>query len=159
MTSDRPSPAAPTVDSGHLTAKIVAGIDGSVPSMHALEWAARQAELTGAALEVVMTWEWPTSYGWVAPWPEGWDPSAEVSKLLETATNDLHSAHPDLVVTARVLEGHPAEQLVEVSREADLLVLGSRGHGEFVGMLIGSVSEHCAAKAHCPVVIHHQPDD
>ena len=47
MTSDRPSPEAPTVDSGRLTPKIVAGIDGSVPSMHALEWAARQAEFDG----------------------------------------------------------------------------------------------------------------
>jgi nucleotide-binding universal stress UspA family protein len=53
-----------------------------------------------------------------------------------------------------VVEGHPAPVLVEASKAADLLVVGNRGHGEFVGMVIGSVSEHCAANAHCPVLVH-----
>jgi nucleotide-binding universal stress UspA family protein len=53
-----------------------------------------------------------------------------------------------------VVRGHPEPILVEASKGADLLVLGSRGHGEFVGMVIGSVSEYCAARAHCPVLVH-----
>jgi nucleotide-binding universal stress UspA family protein len=52
------------------------------------------------------------------------------------------------------VSGHPAPILVEASKGADLLVVGSRGHGEFVGMLLGSVSEHCAMNAHCPVLVH-----
>jgi nucleotide-binding universal stress UspA family protein len=52
-----------------------------------------------------------------------------------------------------VIEGHPAPALIEASRGADLFVLGSRGHGEFVGMLLGSVSEHCVTHAHCPVLV------
>jgi len=54
----------------------------------------------------------------------------------------------------RVIDGHPAPVLVEASKGAELLVVGSRGHGEFVGMLIGSVSEYCAAHALCPVLVH-----
>ena len=52
---------------------------------------------------------------------------------------------------------HPAPVLVEASKGADLLVVGSRGHGEFVGMLIGSVSEYCVTNAHCPVLVHRDP--
>ena len=57
-------------------------------------------------------------------------------------------------IDPRVVNGHPAPILVEASKGADLLVVGSRGHGEFVGMLIGSVSEYCATNAHCPVLVH-----
>jgi len=52
------------------------------------------------------------------------------------------------------VQGHPAPVLVEASKGADLLVIGCRGHGEFAGMLIGSVSEFCATNAHCPVLVH-----
>ena len=65
---------------------------------------------------------------------------------------------PDIEVRQVVAEGHPAPILVKASEKADLLVVGSRGHGEFAGMLIGSVSEHCATHASCVVVIvrgHH----
>ncbi len=61
---------------------------------------------------------------------------------------------PTIEITARVLRGHPAPLLVEESKGADVLVVGSRGHGEFVGMVIGSVSEYCATNAHCPVLVH-----
>ena len=66
-------------DTGH---RIVVGVDGSEASVAAVAWAARQAELTGAVLEVVMTWEWPTSYGWSLPIPTGYDPAVESEKLL-----------------------------------------------------------------------------
>jgi nucleotide-binding universal stress UspA family protein len=52
-----------------------------------------------------------------------------------------------------IVEGHPAPTLVEASHEADLLVVGCKGYGEFAGMLLGSVSEYCAHHARCPVVI------
>ena len=142
--------AEPTPDRG----KIVVGHDGSASSQRALSWAARQAVLTGSTLEIVMTWEWPTSYGWAVPVPTDFDPESDIQKVLDSAVAGVLSEHPGLRVEPRLINGHPAPVLVEASKDADLLVVGSRGHGEFVGMLIGSVSEHCATNAHCPVLIH-----
>lgn len=134
--------------------RIVVGIDGSPPSLAALSWAARQAELTGARLEVLMCWEWPSSYGWAAPVPDDFDPEGDIRRTLENALTPLRTAHPGIALDGRVVEGHPAPILVEASKGADLLVVGNRGHGGFVGMVIGSVSEHCALHAHCPVLVY-----
>lgn len=136
------------------TGRIVVGLDGSPSSFDALEWAARQADFTGCTLEIVMTWQWPSSYGWAMPVPEDYDPEEDVRATLDAAVTRLHAAHPDLGVDPRAVNGHPAPTLVEASKGADLLVVGSRGHGEFVGMLLGSVSEYCATNAHCPVLVH-----
>jgi nucleotide-binding universal stress UspA family protein len=135
-------------------AKIVVGIDGSPASIDALAWGARQAELTTAPLEIVATWDWPSTYGWAVPLPSGFDPSEEAQRVLTEAVEGLRADHPDIEITTRVEQGHPAPTLVKASKGASLLVVGSRGHGEFVGMLIGSVSEYCATNAHCPVLVH-----
>ncbi len=142
--------AEPTLGGG----KIVVGHDGSVASLRALSWAAKQAVLTASTLEIVMTWEWPMSYGWAVPVPTDFDPESDIQKVLDSAVAGVLSEHPGLRVESRLISGHPAPILVEASKDADLLVVGSRGHGEFVGMLIGSVSEYCATNAHCPVLIH-----
>jgi nucleotide-binding universal stress UspA family protein len=134
--------------------RIVVGIDGSPPSLDALSWAARQAELTGAGLEVLMCWEWPSSYGWAVPVPDDFDPEGDVRRTLESALAPLRTAHPGVALDGRVVGGHPAPILVEASKGADLLVVGNRGHGGFVGMVIGSVSEHCTLHAHCPVLVY-----
>jgi nucleotide-binding universal stress UspA family protein len=135
--------------------RIVAGIDGSPASLSALEWAAHQAQLTDTSLEVVAAWEWPTGLGWSVI-PEGFDPAGETRETLEPILAALRTAHPQVSISLSVVEGTPALALVKASRGADLLVVGSRGHGEFVGMLIGSTSEHCVANAHCPVVVFRQ---
>ncbi|MGD0312590.1 MAG: universal stress protein [Acidimicrobiales bacterium] len=135
------------------THRIVVGIDASPPSIAALEWAAHQAELTGAKLEVLMMWEWPTSYGWSLPVPSEYDPEQDAAKALDEALEPVRNEHPGVTIQPVVLEGHPAPLLVKASHGADLLVVGSRGHGEFAGMLLGSVSEHCVANAHCPVLV------
>jgi nucleotide-binding universal stress UspA family protein len=134
------------------------GIDGSPTSVAALQWAVRQAELTGTSLEAVTTWEWPTNYGWAFPFPTEYDPAEDARRMLTRIVEPIRSGHPDVPVDVTVVEGHPAPVLVEASRGADLLVVGSRGHGEFAGMLLGSVSEHCATNAHCPVLILRAPD-
>lgn len=133
--------------------RIVVGVDGSDSSLRALDWAARQAELTHVALEVIMTWEFPTTYGWTPPIPSDWDPRADIVKSLEEIIGRLRQAHPSVEAHPRVVEGRPAPVLIEASHGAELLVVGSRGHGEFAGMLLGSVGEHCASNAHCPVVV------
>jgi nucleotide-binding universal stress UspA family protein len=136
------------------TGRIVVGIDGSKASLDALAWASRQADLTGARLEVLAAWDWPTSFGWAVPVPDDYDPESEVRSALDDTVASVRAAHPALRIDARVVRGHPARVLVEASKGADLLVVGSRGHGEFVGMLIGSVSEYCTTNASCPVLVH-----
>lgn len=132
--------------------RIVVGVDGSKASLCALEWAVRQAELTGSSLEIFTAWEWPTSFGWSVI-PDGYDPAGDWKKMLEPILASLQAAHPNVVVKTKIVEGRPAPVLINASHGASLLVVGSRGHGEFVGMLIGSTSEHCAASAACPVVV------
>jgi nucleotide-binding universal stress UspA family protein len=143
-----------TAETASGTGRVVVGLDGSPASMEALAWAVRQAVLTGSALEVIMTWEWPSSYGWAVPVPEDFDPEAETKQTLDAIVADIRADHPGLPVNPRVLSGHPAPALVEASKGADVLVVGNRGHGEFVGMVLGSVSAYCATNAHCPVLIH-----
>ena len=133
---------------------IVVGVDGSGGSIEALKWAADQAELTASTLEIVMAWDWPGSYGWDIPLAPEFDPESAARNSVESIAADTQRAHPKLTVRTRVEHGYPAPALVACSQSADLLVVGSRGHGEFVGMLLGSVSEYCATKAHCPVVIY-----
>lgn len=133
--------------------RIVTGVDGSDSSIRALGWAARQAELTGATLEVVACWDWPSTYGWGMPIPSDYRPDAEAAAALAEIVEGARRAHPGVEIRSSVVQGHPARVLVDRSVDADLLVVGSRGHGEFSGMLLGSVSEHCVTNAHCPVLV------
>jgi len=133
--------------------RIVVGVDGSGSSRHALQWAARQAQLTGARLDVVITWELPMSFGWVPPYPSDFNPAGDAQQAADEEVSTALTAYPDVVAQTTVVEGHPAPTLVATSRGADLLVLGSRGHGEFAGMLLGSVTQHCVSNAHCPVLV------
>lgn len=134
------------------TALIVVGIDGSESSKDALRWAATQAKQTGAQLHAVAAWQLPSGYGW-APDLSGADFAAEAQKELDQTVAQVLGGDHGVSVVARVAEGHAATVLIEASRGADLLVVGSRGHGAFTGMLLGSVSQHCAQHAACPVVI------
>jgi nucleotide-binding universal stress UspA family protein len=136
---------------GSTEHRILVGVDGSPSSMAALDWAARQAELTGSSVEVVTTWEWPISYAWTFPSP--YVPSADAQEVLDQAIESTTREHPTVTFRPSLVEGHPAPVLVSESRGADLLVVGCRGHGAFAGMLIGSVSEHCVTNAHCPVLV------
>lgn len=138
------------------TARIVVGVDGSPASVVALRWAISQAELTSAEVQAVTSWQTPGQYGFEfytvqVDWPD------VARRTLATSIKEAGDGSP-LNVSSVVLEGHPAHVLVEVSRGAQLLVVGSRGHGGFAGMLVGSVSEYVIAHASCPVlVVRDQP--
>ena len=138
-----------------LSHQIVVGIDGSPTSVAAASWAAKQARLTGANLEALTTWEWPPNYGW-SIYPSEYDPERDAHEILDEVIAPIRAAHPDLIINTTVLEEHPADQLVQASDGADLLAVGSRGRGEFAGLLLGSVSEHCLTNAHCPVLVAHE---
>jgi nucleotide-binding universal stress UspA family protein len=138
---------------------IVVGVDGSDSSRAALEWAYDEAAHHGAVLTVVNAWHPPTlpmspPYGHAPPEDYVNQPQREAMELLEQFTSRLVPKTPAVDVRTSVQEGkHPAEVLIDRSAEADLLVVGSRGHGGFIGMLLGSVSQHLVAHANCPVVV------
>ncbi|MDX6491229.1 MAG: hypothetical protein QOD43_1474 [Gaiellaceae bacterium] len=133
--------------------RIVVGIDGSSSSIAAFRWAVRQAQVTGSLVEAVMVWQHPA--GAVSAGDQDFE--AESRRALDGATEGAFADAPRVPVTRVVEEGEPAPTLVGRSKDAGLLVVGSRGHGAFVGMLIGSVSQYCVAHAHCPVVVLRGP--
>ena len=139
-----------------MSDRIIVGVDASEQSKDALRWAARQAKATGAHLHVVLAWNIP-SLGYWAPIPQGLDLAKEASVALQHTLDEVLGSSPEVSYSSETVEGHAALVLVGQSKDADLLVVGSRGHGEFTGMLIGSVSEYCVTHADCPVVVVRKP--
>ncbi len=129
------------------------GVDGSDPSKQALRWAVRQAKLTGAAVEACYVWHIPPTDGWAPMFDVGEDLAKAAEQVLADAVAEVIGEPPVVTVHRRVIEGNPAAVLLKASGDADLLVLGSRGHGGFVGALLGSTSQHCVHHAACPVVV------
>ncbi|MFJ9775826.1 universal stress protein [Kitasatospora sp. NPDC101157] len=135
--------------------RIVVGVDGSESSHAALRWAARQAALVGATVEAVITWEYPTVYGWGVPVAGVADVevAAYAGKTLAEVVAQATGPQCPVEVCERVECGNAAQVLLKVADGAELLVLGNRGHGGFAGALLGSVSQHCVQHASCPVVV------
>ena len=133
--------------------RIVVGVDGSPSSMAALRWAILQAELTGCDVEAVIAWRLPSRYGFAAVTDRATDFEGDARKILADALNEVSSVKPDVLIRSSVAEGHPAEVLVRAARGADMLVVGSRGHGGFTEAVLGSVSQHCVHHAPCPVLV------
>ena len=134
--------------------EIVVGVDGSASSRAALRWAVRQAELTGTGVRAVAAWEFPAFYSWEGgPMPpEEFEETAR--KGLDDAVSEIqHETGTPVRITRETKHGHSAQVLLDAAEGAELLVVGSRGHGSFYGALLGSVSQRCAQHARCPVVI------
>jgi nucleotide-binding universal stress UspA family protein len=134
--------------------RIVVGVDGSQHSVEALRWAAAQASAFGARLEAVTAWEYPPTFGW-ATVPTDWDPVKDMEKVLQDAVRDAFGDESPAGLTLQVREGGAARVLLEASEGAAMLVVGSRGHGGFAGLLLGSVSANVAEHASCAVLIIH----
>jgi nucleotide-binding universal stress UspA family protein len=136
---------------------IVVGVDGSDQSRAALRWALRQAELTGASIQAVIAWHYPVvagGYGWAPVSPMDASDFGEIAaKTLAEVIADEADPASSVRVSTSVIEGNAAQALVEAAKGAELLVVGSRGHGGFTGALLGSVSQHCAHLSPCPIVI------
>ncbi|HKO29257.1 MAG TPA: universal stress protein [Solirubrobacteraceae bacterium] len=150
---------------------VVVGVDASEGADAALEWAVAEARLRGARLRVVFAWtlSYPRGEGYgymigpldVPPYGSVSDQRHAAEGMLERATARLWPPPDGLQIDREVAEGPAAEVLVDAAADADLLVVGSRGHGGFVGLLLGSVSQQCVHQAACPVVIvraAHDPD-
>ncbi len=136
---------------------IVVGVDGSPSAAAALSWAIDEAHLRRVGLHILHAF--PTMVSIVGTRAHEYYPQVEM-EAKATFEEALASAPAmdDLDVERTVVPGNPAERLVEASRGATLLVVGSRGRGSFVGMLLGSVSMHCVSQAHCPVVVIRERD-
>jgi nucleotide-binding universal stress UspA family protein len=138
--------------------RIVVGVDGSETSEQALRWAAGQSRLTGQPVHAITTWQVPVSYdGWVV---DDVDWAGEAAGTLQKSVENVLGAADAAAVAQHAVRGHPARVLVEETGDpGDLLVVGSRGHGEFAGLVLGSVSLHVVAHAACPVVVVHGAAD
>jgi nucleotide-binding universal stress UspA family protein len=138
---------------------IVVGVDQSEGAKAALVFAHEEARLRHATLRAVHAWQ----FGYIGyTGLEGRVPAvgSDIHELRNAATAALDAtvreALPDLgdvEIEQRVVEGTPGGVLVDESFNADLLVVGSRGHGGFAQLLLGSVSQQCAHHGACPVVI------
>ncbi len=134
---------------------VVVGVDGSEDSKQALRWAWSEARTHEARLEVVVTYQWPTPM-MVAPWvPPLMRPAqGEVrDRVVERVDHLVRSVTGGADVVRTVINGPPAQMLLERAEDADLLVVGSRGLGGFKGLLMGSVSQRCLTHAPCPVAV------
>jgi nucleotide-binding universal stress UspA family protein len=137
--------------------RIVVGVDGSPSSREALRWAVRRATFTGGTVDAVMAWQIPVmvpSYGW-APIgvEEAVDFEAEAKKTIEAVISEEVEPADQHLVTSHVVNGHPAQVLLDAASGADLLIVGTRGHGAFAEALLGSVGQYCVHHARCPVLI------
>ncbi|MBL8929510.1 MAG: universal stress protein [Kineosporiaceae bacterium] len=142
-----------------VTRRVIVGLDGSDRSLDALRWGAHEADLRGAELHVVTAWWIPGGYGDVWMVSPGGDYATEARKIMDAAVEEALGAEEAQRVHRHLVEGNPATALIDMSGPDDLLVVGSHGHGGFVGALIGSVSQRVVAHAHCPVVIVRRPKE
>ena len=135
---------------------IVVGIDGSDGSKGALAWAANEAKLRECTLRVAYCWQYPiyvTSEPIYMPPP---DKDTIIESARVTAQQMVDDADiPSLAINVIVEtpQGRPGPELVAMSADAEMLVVGSRGAGSLRELLLGSVSNYCAHHSHCPVVL------
>jgi len=135
---------------------VVVGVDGSGSSSDAIRWAVDEARLRGTTVRAVYAWQSPLVTGFQYIPPDLLDPEAldrHAREIVEAAVAEAGNGSADVEVESRAVEGLPAKVLIDASRGAELLVLGSRGYGGFHGLLLGSVGQQCVQHAVCPVVI------
>jgi nucleotide-binding universal stress UspA family protein len=132
---------------------VLVGVDGSASAAHALRWAYRQAQLTGAELHAVSAWSVPQTYGYV--WQVGaiGDLEQDARTMQQEALVEALGAEAAATVHPHLVESHPTVALLKLATAEDLIVVGSHGHGGFVGSLLGSVSHYLVGHAPCPVVV------
>jgi nucleotide-binding universal stress UspA family protein len=142
---------------GHrLAGPVVVGVDGSSTSARALDFAAEEAALRAADLVAVHTWLTPPLVGPVGTMPLAYDPllmAVDEHRVLAEALAGTADRYPDVPIREVAVPGSAARVLRDWSRSAQLLVVGSRGHGGFAGLLLGSVGQHLIHHAACPVAV------
>jgi nucleotide-binding universal stress UspA family protein len=136
--------------------QVVVGVDGSAESWNAIAFGFEFAEQTGAPVTAVLAWHDQTSTGpgdMLFPVRDLEAVEEDGAVVLSEAVAGQTVDHPDVKVTEKLVHGTPVKVLEEESREADLLVVGSRGRGRIRGFLLGSVSRAILHRATCPVAV------
>ncbi|MGZ4806431.1 MAG: universal stress protein [Ilumatobacteraceae bacterium] len=148
-------PGSPAVEVGASMKKIVVGVDGSAPSLHALEWAYNEALVAGAELTAVHGWIYPYAGQRTAVSEPRTQMQLDAMEELKTSLESLgpRLTGGSLHIHARLLEQSPADALLEEGKDADMVVIGSRGRGSIRAALLGSVSRTVAQHAPCPVAV------
>ncbi|GAB2920698.1 universal stress protein [Streptomyces heilongjiangensis] len=139
-----------------MTGLVVVGVDGSASGLAAVEVAAREARLRGAGLRVVHAFVWPAAHVPLGKSPLGTPESGlrnMVDRLVVEAVERARTVAPEVEVGHVVVTGEPLTVLEAQSRAAELVVVGSRGMGGFVGLVVGSTAVHLAAHGRCPVLV------
>jgi nucleotide-binding universal stress UspA family protein len=144
-----------------MTSKpIIAGTDGSGDSLRAVEWAAREAALRRASLQIVCVAALPPRMSWHQPSGRPDDVGAagyeSYARALTAASERASELEPELAIETRLLFGSPARTLAETTTGASMLVVGSRGAGLFSALVLGSASRYAATHGRCPVVVERQ---
>lgn len=141
--------------------RIVVGVDGSDGAATALSWAVSEARIRGGTtVDALMAWHEPAVAGTLpmAVVVDVGDLQASYQAELDRIVDDVALANPDVTVAKRLVHGAPAGELLAAATDADLLVVGHRGRGGFLGLLMGSVSQYVATHAPCPVVVVPRPE-
>jgi len=138
-------------------ARIVVGVDGSPESVQALQWAQTLAIALEATITAVTAWHFDTSFGPYSP--SEWNPDADAQNILKDALTQAFGDQLPPGLKGQTFQGRPAQVLIDEGKSARMLIVGSRGHGGFAGMLLGSVSSACAEHASCPVLVVHGMGD
>ncbi|GAA0373425.1 universal stress protein [Microbispora corallina] len=133
---------------GEPGGEVVAGVDGSPAGGRSLEFAFAEAALRHAPLRAVHAWN-----PFEGPLPGGPRDEEGEARLLREALEGPRARHPDVAVTEEVVRGHPVDALLRASEGADLLVVGSRGHGAFAGLVLGAVTQPLLHHATCPLAV------
>jgi nucleotide-binding universal stress UspA family protein len=134
--------------------RVIVGVDGSPHSARALSWACRRAQTCGDTVRAVCAWSLGASgEDWMAQPGVTAEGQRRAEQMLRESVERARRDHPAVTVETAVIEGPPARVLVDISADADLLVVGSRGRGGFSGLLLGSVTQQCVHHAHCPVTV------
>jgi nucleotide-binding universal stress UspA family protein len=135
--------------------RIVVGIDGSFGSSQALRWALDEARVRAVGVEAIYAWHYPPIGAYILGPPEGFEASGQ--EIVDGAIEFHHRWAPEVPFAAKAHLGATVPALLDASRDAELLVLGSRGHGSFSDALLGSVAHQCARHGHGAVVVTRPP--
>lgn len=145
-----------------LENSVVVGIDGSAASTGAVAYAANTAATRGIPLVLVTTYTMPAAMfaeGMVPPQPVYDELEKQCLPIVEQARQSALKVAPHIEVSHAIVDGNPSQVLIDYSRRAKMIVLGSRGLGGIKGMVLGSVSASVASHAFCPVVVTREDTD
>ena len=160
-----------SADRPQQSERIVVGVDGSQGSLNALVWAFGEARARKIPVHAILAWEYHPSWARAAsmfplgdgsddgvPPAEFTDAAALVKNVLDAAISTATESDPDsasdpVPITQETVEGHAAQVLLESVSGSDMIVVGSHGHGGFVGAMLGSISHHVVSHSRCPVVV------